>query len=64
MAEMGTDPRCECITELSHIAFCEDWDSYWCRTCARWLEGKCSDPDCETCPYRPLTHNQVIHDIP
>ena len=55
---------CVCDPEITHLAFCEDWDSYWDRTCGRWVELPCGDLECETCRDRPPSHLQVIHDIP
>ena len=31
----------------------EEFDSYYCLTCDKWLEKKCSDPKCEYCTKRP-----------
>lgn len=29
------------------------WDAYYCETCDVWIEGACSDPQCEFCSGRP-----------
>ncbi|MEC1177517.1 hypothetical protein P9B03_03390 [Metasolibacillus meyeri] len=31
----------------------DKYDAYFCATCNKWLEEKCSDPDCYYCPQRP-----------
>ena len=35
------------------LTYYKQWDAYWCETCMRWAEGKCSDPACEFCSKRP-----------
>ena len=30
-------------------------DAYFCPSCNIWLEGRCSDPDCNYCSGRPRT---------
>lgn len=33
--------------------YSEKYDSFYCPKCGKWLEGKCSDPNCEFCAVRP-----------
>lgn len=33
--------------------YSEKYDSYYCIDCNRWIEPKCSDPNCEFCKDRP-----------
>lgn len=50
-------------------SFCKDcgsekqysnkYDAYFCELCNKWLEEKCSDPDCEFCTKRPELPSQV-----
>lgn len=37
-------------------SYSETYDAYYCKTCKKWLEEKCTDKNCEFCasrPYRP-----------
>lgn len=34
-------------------SYSQKYDSYFCADCDRWVEGRCSDPDCEFCKNRP-----------
>ena len=40
----------DCGTERSYN---ETYDTYYCESCNKWLEEKCSDPECEFCLTRP-----------
>lgn len=40
--------RCGQATEMNH-----DFDALFCRGCNRWIESKCSNPDCQFCARRP-----------
>ncbi len=31
----------------------EQHDAYCCRSCRRWIERRCGDPNCEFCSRRP-----------
>jgi hypothetical protein len=40
--------RCGVRTEYNM-----EFDSSFCRQCNRWVESKCSDPNCDICSKRP-----------
>lgn len=31
----------------------DQYDAYFCAYCNKWLEEKCTDPNCRYCPQRP-----------
>jgi hypothetical protein len=31
-----------------------DYDAHFCRSCNRWIDSKCSDPQCSYCSKRPV----------
>lgn len=33
--------------------YSEKYDCYYCKECNKWLEGQCSDKECEFCSKRP-----------
>ena len=33
--------------------YSEEYDSFYCPDCNRWLDEKCADPNCEFCSVRP-----------
>jgi hypothetical protein len=35
--------------------YSREYDSYYCKSCDRWLEDICSDRECLFCRIRPLT---------
>ena len=37
----------------------EKYDAYYDADSDEWLEGACSDPDCEFCPGRPERPSQA-----
>lgn len=44
--------------------YSEDYDAYYCVSCNKWLENKCSDANnCEYCAYRPPNPplNEYMH---
>jgi hypothetical protein len=41
-------------TQCKHeVHYSEKHDAKYCVRCLSWLEGRCSDPDCEYCSERP-----------
>jgi NADH pyrophosphatase NudC (nudix superfamily) len=34
-------------------------DTYYCELCNKWLEEKCTDPECHYCTTRPEKPSQV-----
>jgi len=46
-----------CLDCNSKKLYSEDYDTYYCRECDKWLEEQCSDIYCEYCARRPLTPN-------
>lgn len=44
---------CNCGSQRR--AFSQEYDSYYCHPCNKWLESKCDDPTCEFCVGRPKT---------
>jgi hypothetical protein len=45
---------CVCTKQYS-----EKYDTYFCGECNKWLEEKCTDPDCQYCTTRPEKPGQV-----
>ena len=39
--------------------YSEEYDTYYCKTCNKWLEDPCDDPTCEYCTKRPPVPLQV-----
>jgi len=37
------------------VSLDEKHDTYFCRTCNKWLEETCSDSSCQFCKDRPST---------
>lgn len=57
------------LTNNSNINFCqcgckksysEEYDSYYCADCNKWLENTCNDPDCDFCQRRPNLPNKEL----
>lgn len=34
-------------------SYSEEYDSFYCKDCNKWLEDKCNDSTCEYCLNRP-----------
>jgi hypothetical protein len=43
---------CDCEDKKSYS---QEYDAYYCKSCDKWLEDKCDDPNCEYCTTRPQT---------
>jgi hypothetical protein len=41
-------PKCKRATAVS-----KTYDAAYCSACNLWLEGRCSDPQCQYCSKRP-----------
>jgi rubrerythrin len=41
----------KCVNAI--IEYNKKYDTYVCVTCNEYIEGICSDPDCEFCSNRP-----------
>jgi len=41
---------CECKNKKSYS---QEYDAYYCKSCNKWSESVCDDPDCEFCTTRP-----------
>jgi hypothetical protein len=41
---------CECGNKKSYS---EEYDTYYCDPCNKWLESRCDDFNCEYCSKRP-----------
>lgn len=39
--------------------YSERYDNYYCETCDKWLEPKCSDETCVFCKERPEKPSMV-----
>lgn len=42
--------KCKC-----NLVYYDEFDTYFCPECNRWMESKCNDPECAYCPNRPET---------
>lgn len=42
-----------CSTCKFNLVYYDDFDTYFCPRCNRWIESKCSDPTCNYCSTRP-----------
>lgn len=36
--------------------YCDEHDSFYDSNTNKWLENRCSDPECRFCPKRPVQH--------
>lgn len=53
------NPNCETCGEPKRYS--KVWDAFWCWNCLKWLEGKCSDPQCYfNCANRPEFPNEDV----
>lgn len=43
-------PKCK-----FNLVYYDDFDSYFCAKCNRWMESNCGDPTCKYCAKRPET---------
>lgn len=41
--------------------YCEEFDAYYCPKCMVWLEGPCSDKECQYCTKRPGSPKKIKH---
>jgi hypothetical protein len=46
-------PICHTVRSYS-----EEWDSFYCKGCNKWLEEKCEDTNCRFCGSRPEVPNE------
>jgi len=46
------DLTCQCN---GNEKYSEEYDSYYCDTCNKWLEDICTDRECLFCKTRPAT---------
>lgn len=42
-----------CDTCGSDASYSHKYDAFYCRSCNKWLETKCEDPECAYCASRP-----------
>lgn len=49
---MASGHNCNDTKEYS-----EQFDTYYCKECNKWLESTCEDPTCEFCKKRPQQPN-------
>jgi hypothetical protein len=52
-----SEERCKDCGRMSE--FNEEFDSYYCLECNKWLSTTCDDPRCIFCPDRPPTPGEV-----
>jgi len=48
---------CDCGNKKSYS---QEYDTYYCEVCNKWLEEKCSDITCEYCISRPPTPKETL----
>jgi hypothetical protein len=46
-----------CGAQGKYSYYDDGYDAYYCEPCNKWIDEKCSDPECEWCSKRPERPN-------